>query len=167
MNEPALTMPPEQSGEIEMSYVPSEKLTIIWDKAKKYIKKSASRSNGRIRTEDIFHDLLNKKNDLWIVYDTGTLDINGVMITSFKNYPAGKKMLCIDHITGNKMQDWAEIGIKMLTDFARTNNCHGLESVGRHGLWHWVKNKVGWKKPATFYEYNFEEIDKCNQQHKE
>ena len=67
MNEPALTMPPEQSGEIEMSYVPSEKLTIIWDKAKKYIKKSASRSNGRIRTEDIFHDLLNKKNDLWIL----------------------------------------------------------------------------------------------------
>ena len=37
------------------------------------------------------------------------------------------------------------------------NGCEGIEGVGRHGQWHWVKNKKGWKKPATFYEYIFEE----------
>jgi|TARA_R100001510_G_C7630518_1_gene189455 hypothetical protein len=157
MNEPALNIPIKPSGELEISYIPSEQLTMIWDKVEKYLKKTASRSNGRTRVEDIFHDLLNNNSQLWIVFDTGNLDITGVMITLFNDYPTGKKMLCIDHITGKNMQAWAEEGIDILTNFAKTNNCDGLEGVGRHGLWHWVKNKVGWKKPATFYEYNFEE----------
>jgi hypothetical protein len=41
--------------------------------------------------------------------------------------------------------------------FAKANGCEGIEGMGRHGQWNWVKNKKGWKKPATFYEYIFED----------
>tara|TARA_R100000995_G_scaffold68138_1_gene36803 strand:+ start:130 stop:609 length:480 start_codon:yes stop_codon:yes gene_type:complete len=157
MNEPAINTTPEPTGEYEVSIVPAEQLTIIWDKVEKYLKKSASRSNGRTRVQDIFHDLLNKNSHLWIVFDTGTLDITGVQITLFNDYPTGKRMLCLEHTAGKNMQDWVEKGIDVITNFARSNHCHGLEGVGRHGQWNWVKNKKGWKKPATFYEYNFEE----------
>ena len=44
-------------------------------------------------------------------------------------------------------------GIEVMIKFAKANGCEGLEGMGRHGQWNWVKNKKGWKKPATFYEY--------------
>ena len=147
----------EASGIYEMSLVPSDKISLIWDEAEKFLKKSASRSNGRTRIEDIFHDLINGKTHLWIVFDTGDFKITGVQITLFNNYPTGKKMLCLEHTAGKNMQEWVENGIDLITKFAKDNQCEGIEGVGRHGQWNWVKKKKGWKSPATFYENNFED----------
>ena len=147
----------EPSGEYEVSLVPADQLTMVWDKVEKYLKKSASRSNGRTRIQDIFHDLLNRNSHLWIMFDSGSLDIIGVQITLFNDYPTGKRMLCLEHTAGNNMQDWVEKALDVITNFAKANNCQRIEGVGRHGQWNWVKDKKGWKKPATFYEYNFEE----------
>jgi predicted urease superfamily metal-dependent hydrolase len=66
-------------------------------------------------------------------------------------------MLNLDHTGGKNMQDWVERGIEVITKFAKENGCEGIEGIGRHGQWHWVKNKKGWKKPASLYEYIFEE----------
>ena len=101
--------------------------------------------------------MINNQTQLWIIFDTGNLKINGVQITLFNVYPTGKKMLNLEHTAGNNMQDWVEKGIDVITKFAKDTDCEGLEGIGRHGQWNWVKNKKGWKKPATFYEYNFEE----------
>jgi|TARA_R110000765_G_C18807702_1_gene594320 hypothetical protein len=147
----------EVSGIYEISLVPSDKIGLIWDQAEKYLKKSASRSNGRTRIEDIFHDLISSKTHLWVIFDTGDLSIVGVQITLFNNYPTGKKMLCLEHTAGKNMQEWVENGIDLIIKFAKDNQCDGIEGIGRHGQWNWVKNKKGWKRPATFYEYNFEE----------
>jgi len=147
----------EVSGIYEISLVPSDKIGLIWDQAEKYLKKSASRSNGRIRVEDIFHDLISSKTHLWVIFDTGDLSIVGVQITLFNNYPTGKKMLCLEHTAGENMQEWVENAINLIIKFAKDNQCDGIEGIGRHGQWNWVKNKKGWKRPATFYEYNFEE----------
>ena len=147
----------EASGIYEMSLVPSDKISLIWDQAEKFLKKSASRSNGRTRIEDIFHDLISSKTHLWVIFDTGDLSIVGVQITLFNNYPTGKKMLCLEHTAGKNMQEWVENGIDLIIKFAKDNQCDGIEGIGRHGQWNWVKNKKGWKRPATFYEYNFEE----------
>ena len=145
------------SGEYSISLVPSERLSLIWSQVEKYLKKSASRSNGRARTEDIFHDLLNNKTNLWIIYDTGDLSISGVQITLFNKYPTGKKMLCLEHTAGRNMQEWVEKGIEILVKFAKENQCVGIEGIGRHGQWHWIKNKKGGKRPASFYVYYFED----------
>ena len=147
----------EVSGIYEISLVPSDKIGLIWDQAEKYLKKSASRSNGRTRIEDIFHDLISSKTHLWVIFDTGDLSIVGVQITLFNNYPTGKKMLCLEHTAGKNMQEWVENGIDLIIKFAKDNECDGIEGIGRHGQWNWVKKKKGWKRPATFYEYNFED----------
>jgi predicted urease superfamily metal-dependent hydrolase len=55
------------------------------------------------------------------------------------------------------MQDWVEIGIDVITKFAKENGCEGIEGIGRHGQWHWLKKKEGWKRTCIIYEYNFEE----------
>ena len=141
----------------DFSLVPSDQISLVWDQIEKYLKKSADRSGGRERIEDIYYRILNNKTNLWIIFDTGNLAITGVQVTFFNIYPTGKKMLSLDHTGGKNMQDWVEKGIEVMTKFAKENECEGIEGVGRHGQWHWIKNKQGWKRPASMYEYNFEE----------
>ena len=81
----------KSSGIYEFSLVPFDQVILIWDEVKKYLKKSASRSGGRTRVEDILYDILNKQAYLWIIFDTDNLDISGIQITLFNIYPTGKK----------------------------------------------------------------------------
>jgi hypothetical protein len=157
MNQVAQRIEMEEQKDYEISLVPYDKVPLIWGKIEKYLKKSASRSGGRTTVEDIYYELTNNKTNLWIIFDTDNLDISGIQITLFNIYPTGKKMLNLEHTAGNNMQDWVEKGIDVITKFAKDTDCEGLEGIGRHGQWNWVKNKKGWKKPATFYEYIFEE----------
>ena len=100
MNEPAVNQ--EASGIYEFSLIPSEQISLVWNQVEEYLKKSAKRSDGRTRVEDIFYDLINNQTQLWIIFDTGNLKINGVQITLFNIYPTGKKMLNLEHTSGKK-----------------------------------------------------------------
>ena len=158
MNQVAQKIETKKASEIyDFSLVPSDQISLVWDQIEKFLKKSASRSGGRERIEDIYYRILNKETNLWIIFDTGNLAITGAQVTFFNTYPTGKKMLSLDHTGGKNMQDWVEKGIEVMTKFAKENECEGIEGVGRHGQWHWVKNKKGWKRPASMYEYIFEE----------
>ena len=157
MNWAAQQIEIEESLEHEISLVPFDKVPLIWKKVEKYLKKSAGRSGGRTTIEDIYYELINNKTNLWIIFEITSDEIIGVQITLFNTYPTGKKMLNLEHTAGINMQDWVEKGIDVITKFAKDTGCEGLEGIGRHGQWNWVKNKKGWKKPATFYEYIFEE----------
>jgi hypothetical protein len=157
MNWAAQQIEMEESLEHEISLVPFDKVPLIWEKVEKYLKKSAGRSGGRTTIEDIYYELINNKTNLWIIFEKESDQIIGVLITLFNTYPTGKKMLNLEHTAGINMQNWIEKGIDVITKFAKDTGCEGLEGIGRHGFWNWVKNKKGWKKPATFYEYIFEE----------
>ena len=150
MNETAVK-PETKTGEYSLSLVTSNKLSLVWDDCEKYLKKSASRSGNRIRVQDIFYDCLNNRCNLWIIFDKGSLEISGVLITMFNTYPTGKKMLNLEH-TGNNMQNWVEIGLDVIIKFAKETECDGIEGMGRHGQWNWVKkNRKGWKKEASYF----------------
>ena len=155
MNEPALKQ--EASGEYNISLIMPDQLMIIWEDVEKYLRKSCKRSKGRTTTQDIFYECINNQSSLWIIFDTGNMKILGCAITQITDYPTGKRMLNLEHTSGKNMQDWVEDGIEVMIKFAKANGCEGLEGMGRHGQWNWVKNKKGWKKPATFYEYIFED----------
>ena len=75
MNEPAVNQ--EASGIYEFSLIPSEQISLVWSQVEEYLKKSAKRSDGRTRVEDIFYDLINNQTQLWIIFDTGNLKIKG------------------------------------------------------------------------------------------
>ena len=98
MNEPAVNQ--EASGIYEFSLIPSEQISLVWSQVEEYLKKSAKRSDGRTRVEDIFYDLINNQTQLWIIFDTGNLKINGVQITLFNVYPTGKKMINLELTSG-------------------------------------------------------------------
>ena len=142
--------------EFDISLMPSDRITLVWDDCEKFLQKSCNRSNGRATTKDIFYDCIRNVCSLWIIFDKETLNITGCAITKISQYPTGKRMLNLDHVAGKNMEQWMNNGLDVLKKYAKDNNCNGLEGVGRDGFWHWIKNK-NWKRTAIFVEYNFEE----------
>jgi len=141
----------------EISLVTSDKLTLVWEDCEKLLQKSCKRSYGRATTQDVFYNCLNNKTNLWIIFDKSNLNIIGAIVTQINQYPTGKRMLNIDHVTGKKMNDWADRGLKVIYDWAKANDCTGIEGVGREGFWNWIKARENWKKTSVFFEYEFEE----------
>ena len=157
MNQVAEKIEVEVEESYEISLMPSDRLTLVWQQCEKLLEKSCKRSNGRSTPQDVFYDCLNNRASLWIIFDTYTLDIIGCSITKINQYPTGKRMLNIDHVTGKKMDKWADMGLKVIYDWAKANDCAGIEGVGREGFWNWIKTRENWKKTAVFFEYEFED----------
>jgi len=145
------------SEEYDVSLVMPDQLMTIWKDIEKYLNKSSKRSKGRTTTQDIFYECLNSQSSLWIIFDTGNMNITGCLVTQINEYPTGKKMLNLDHIAGNKMGNWSDRVLEVMEKWAKDNECNGLEGVGRQGFWNWIKDK-NWKKTAMFVEYNFEDM---------
>ena len=105
MNQVAEKIEVEAEEGFEISLMPSDKMTLVWEQCEKFLEKSCKRSNGRSTPKDVFYDCLNNRASLWIIFDKGSLDIVGCAITKINQYPTGKRMLNIDHVTGKKMNN--------------------------------------------------------------
>ena len=147
----------EIQRKFDISLIPNDKITLVWEDCEKFLQKSCNRSNGRATTKDVFYDCIRNVSSLWIIFDTETSDITGCAITKINQYPTGKRMLAIDHVTGKKMNDWADRGLEVIYKWAKANDCSGVEGVGREGFWNWIKAREDWKKTAVFFEYEFED----------
>tara|TARA_Y100000748_G_scaffold290939_1_gene277994 strand:+ start:258 stop:728 length:471 start_codon:yes stop_codon:yes gene_type:complete len=137
----------------DYSIVTVDQLILIWDGIKKMLEKSCKRSSGRITVDDIFYDALNERKKIWIIFENDQFNIKGVLVTEFYEYPTGKRMLSLEHVAGEKMDEWVELGIDALEQYAKNNQCNGIESIGRAGFWNWVKDRPNWKKLAIFLQY--------------
>jgi hypothetical protein len=48
-------------------------------------------------------------------------------------------------------------GLEVINKWAKSNECVGIEGIGRAGFWNWIKDRQGWEKTAIFFEYEFKE----------
>jgi hypothetical protein len=54
------------------------------------------------------------------------------------------------------MQDWMDIGKSILLNWAKKNNCDGIEAVGREGMSNWLtENDSQWTKNNLLFEMQF------------
>ena len=98
----------------DYSIVTVDQLVLIWDGIKKMLEKSCKRSSGRITVDDIFYDAINERKKIWIIFENDQFNIKGVLVTEFYEYPTGKRMLSLEHVAGEKMDEWVELGIDAL-----------------------------------------------------
>ena len=157
MNQVAEKIEVEVEEGFEISLMPSDKMTLVWEQCEKFLEKSCKRSNGRSTPKDVFYDCLNNRASLWIIFDKGSLDIVGCAITKINQYPTGKRMLNIEHVAGSKMDEWMDRATEIMYRWAKDNQCSGIEGIGREGFWNWIKKKENWKKTAVFFEFEFED----------
>ena len=70
-----LAIKDKASEEYDVSLVMPDQLMTIWKDIEKYLNKSSKRSKGRTTTQDIFYECLNSQSSLWIIFDTGNMNI--------------------------------------------------------------------------------------------
>lgn len=141
---------------IEISAVLPKDIYLIWKYIDKFLEKSCRRSNGRHTIDTIYKQLIDNQVQLWVVYNTEEELIKGCIVTNEVYYPTGLKMLNILQLGGKNMQDWMDIGKSILLNWAKKNNCDGIEAVGREGMSNWLtENDSQWTKNNLLFEMQF------------
>ena len=130
----------------------------VWKDIKKYIERSCKRSNGRHTADTIYKQILTNEATLWIAFEENQNVIKGCVITTFIYYPTGLKMLHISQLAGKNMEDWIEVGRPILDNWAKDNQCDGIEAMGRKGFAHWsTKKDDNWQASHVHFEMKFKE----------
>tara|TARA_R110000765_G_scaffold377590_1_gene468483 strand:+ start:43 stop:504 length:462 start_codon:yes stop_codon:yes gene_type:complete len=144
------------NNKIQISAVLPKDIFLIWTDINKFLERSCKRSNGRHTVDTIYKQLINNQAHLWVIYNTEEDTIKGCVVTNFMIYPTGLKMLNILQLAGKNMEDWIEVGKPVLLNWAKTNNCHGIEAVGREGMSNWLgAEDKNWKKNNLLFEIQF------------
>jgi len=158
MNQVAQHIEMEEHEKIEFSAVLPKDVYLVWKYVDKFLKRSCKRSNGRHTIDTIYKQLIDNQCHLWITYNTEEDKVIGCAVTNFVYYPTGLKMLNILQLGGKKMQDWVEIGRPIITNWAKQNNCDGIEAIGRKGFAYWsTKQDDQWKESHVHFEMKFKE----------
>ena len=132
----------------EVSLVPANAVTKVWDKIEKLVDKVIPYTYGRMIAADVLHNLIINHYHLWIIEKEDT--IKAIAITEFMKYPR-KTVLLINFISGDKLSEWIEELDRVLVKFSKETGCDFLEACGRAG-WERKVTRLGWKKKFTIVE---------------
>lgn len=142
---------------IFVSLVPKHEIEKVWPKIRKFVASIEFVSEGRATVTSIFNSLMEDRYLLWVVFDfneeTKQTEFKAFCCTSIKQYP-GKKMLHLDYIGGKNMRSWRSQLDDTLASFSASQECNGIESIGRMG-WGISARKLGWKPKYILYEKEF------------
>lgn len=129
---------------IYCSLVPTDEVVKVWPRIRRYVIDVDTVANGRTSIDVILDELLHRKRLLWVVFDHDGdgADFMGFAITSINFYP-GKRMLSVDYLGGERMSDWLTKLDSILSEFGCSQECNGIEAVGRKG-WERELGKIGW-----------------------
>ena len=133
----------------EVSLVPTNEITKVWDRIEPLVDKVIPYTYGRMLTVDVLHSLITNQYHLWIIYKDDE-EIEAIAITEFMKYPR-KTVLLINFISGDNLDDWIKELDKTLVKFSKESGCDFLEACGRAG-WERKVTKLGWIKKFTIVE---------------
>jgi hypothetical protein len=133
----------------EVSLVPTNEITKVWDRIEPLVDKVIPYTYGRMLTVDVLHSLITNQYHLWIIYKDDE-EIEAIAITEFMKYPR-KTVLLINFISGDNLDKWIKELDKTLVKFSKESGCDFLEACGRAG-WERKVTKLGWIKKFTIVE---------------
>ena len=81
----------------EVSLVPTNEITKVWDRIEPLVDKVIPYTYGRMLTVDVLHSLIINHYHLWIIYKDDE-EIEAIAITEFMKYPR-KTVLLINFIS--------------------------------------------------------------------
>ncbi len=136
-----------------IALVPSNYLATLWPDVSEQLAKAIARSKGRWSMEMLFASILNGQQHLWVAFDSDK-NISGVGTTELVDYP-NKRMLAIQFLGGDKFNEWVWDMLDRFHDWARDNNCKGIEATARMGFWQWLKQD-DFERSYVVYEKRLE-----------
>lgn len=139
------------SSTIIIHGVLSKYIDIVFNDIKQYIENALVKTNAFISCEEIYEELKEAKNQLWLLIIKNK--IVGCCVTNIQEYRHHKVLevvtIGVEKNSEYKIQDWLPAFEQTITDYAVYNNCTDMMQVGRSG---WLKtlNKTGWVKSLTY-----------------
>jgi hypothetical protein len=83
-----------------------------------------------------------------------TYAVKACIVTQIINYPQ-KRYCRLNIVTGVNRDDWKD-SISIIEAWAKSQGCHGMESIAREGWWRvFIRLLRGWKKTHIFIEKDF------------
>ncbi len=137
-----------------IALVPTTYLATLWPDVSEQLGKAIARSKGRWSMEMLFASILNGHQHLWVAFDENK-EISGVGTTELVDYP-NKRMLAIQFLGGDRFNERVWDMLDRFHDWARDNQCAGIEATARMGFWQWLKQD-GFDRSYVVYEKRFEE----------
>lgn len=98
-------------------------------------------ADHKVHVDDMYSFVTDGSWILWVCQIPDTDEITSVIITEFIEYPQVTNLRVI-FLSGDD-EDWA-YGMSVFEDFARINQCHDVEVLGRKG-WERVLKSRGFK----------------------
>jgi len=98
-------------------------------------------ADHKVNQNDIYNFVMDGTWTLWVCQIPETLEVTSVIITEFIHYPQVTNLRVI-FLSGDD-ENWA-YGMSVFEDFARINQCHDVEVLGRKG-WERVLKDRGFK----------------------
>lgn len=145
---------------MEIALIPHGQISYVLPKVLDHLNTSVKWARGRITLDDLILFLVSGRNQLWVIFDTDTLDVYGQIVTEMVQYPQ-KKMLVIQYCaaqTGTMEQIDTKVH-ETMHRFAKDMGCNGIEFVGRSG-WSRQAKQNGYEVESVKYQKFFEEAQK-------
>lgn len=114
---------------IDWRLIPTEDVGMIWPTISKILLKAVERDEGKRSLHSLLRELVNDRNQLWIVFDGEPI---GAVVTAILNYPHART-LKVEWLAGERFEEWAHL-ISEIESFAKAQGCNPVEFSGRPGL---------------------------------
>lgn len=98
-------------------------------------------ADEKVHVQDVYDFVMDGTWMLWVCQVPESSEITTVIVTEFIHYPQVTNLRIV-FLSGDD-EDWA-YGIHVFEDFARINQCHDIEVLGRKG-WERVLRDRGYK----------------------
>lgn len=135
---------------IKISAVPPEMVDDYWELALPLFSKAFKYSVTKVDPQDVYEDLMNGNQSLWIVFEGTPINLVGAFTIRIKAYPAGQS-LCGEHLGGERLNEWADELFEIMESYANDLGIKNLELIGRRG-WEKVLKPKGWKSNLVIFE---------------
>ena len=130
---------------IFISGIMSEQIDDVWSDCEKYIELGNNKSQEEMSVQDIYENCKDKDMQLWIVFNEDK-DIEAVLTTQVIDYPQ-KRVCRIVTLGGLNMDDWTDMVLATLEEWAEEQACHSMETVCRKGF---IKKLKGFGYEHTY-----------------
>jgi hypothetical protein len=138
-----------EAGPLGVSYVPPDLIDPVWPRAGALLMKGLEYAGGRYEIEDVYREIMQYQQHLWIVFDTKDRNIVAAATTRIVEYPR-KRMLCGIFLGGERLGEWADLYLDVLAKFEKDLGCDGLEFIGRKGWERALAHRI--KPVSVIYE---------------
>ena len=134
----------------KISGVRSQLIEDTAEKISKHLERVIPYTGGRYNKEDIIDCLKDGSMELWIAYNSDSIQIDGIVVTQYTIYPR-KKVFTILLCSGVNMNEWYDDMLALIENVAKVNKSDVIEIGGRKG---WIKRMKsnGYRQTMWFTE---------------